>query len=297
MNKVNIENLIIEVKNKFKKISAYLRLMRFHKPIGILLFVWPPLWALWVAGQGRPQIKNIIVFVLGTIIMRAAGCVINDIADRKFDKFVKRTAMRPLTSGEVSLTEAVMILSILLIMALILALQLNLFSIALAVITLILSCIYPFTKRWISCPQLFLGLAVATSVPMAFAAEINHLTLSCGLIYLIALIWPVMYDTQYAMVDREDDLKINIKSTAILFGKYDIFMISILQIIILILLIILGFILKSGLNYFLISVIGSAVLFLVQYYLISDRNPERCFKAFLNNQWVGLIIFLGIVLM
>lgn len=284
------------LKNSLKKISAYLRLMRFHKPIGILLFVWPPLWALWIAGQGKPQIKNIIIFVLGTIIMRAAGCVINDIADRKYDKFVKRTAIRPLTSGEVSLKEAIIIFSILLILALILVLQLNLFSIELAMITLILSCLYPFTKRWISCPQLFLGLAVATSVPMAFAAELNHLTFTCGLIYLIALIWPVMYDTQYAMVDREDDLKINIKSTAILFGKYDVFIISLLQIIIILLLILLGIILKLGLAYFLISVLCSAILFLYQYYLISDRNPERCFKAFLNNQWVGLIILLGIIL-
>jgi len=279
------------------KISAYFRLMRFHKPIGILLFVWPPLWALWIAGQGKPQLKYVIIFILGAIIMRSAGCVINDIADRKFDKFVKRTAMRPLTTGEISLREAIILFSILLILALILVLQLNLFSIVLAVITLILSCLYPFTKRWISCPQLFLGLAVATSVPMAFAAELNHLTLTCGLIYLIALIWPVMYDTQYAMVDREDDLKINIKSTAILFGKYDVLIISLLQILILILLMILGLILKSGLNYFLISILGSAVLFLVQYYLISDRNPDRCFKAFMNNQWVGLVILLGIVLM
>ncbi len=285
------------LKNSLKKTSAYLRLMRFHKPIGILLFVWPPLWALWVAGQGWPSIKNIIIFVLGAIIMRAAGCVINDIADRKFDKFVKRTAMRPLTSGEISLREAGILFLVLLVLALILALQLNLFSIELAVMTLILSCIYPFTKRWISCPQLFLGLAVATSVPMAFASELNHLTVTCGLIYLIALIWPVMYDTQYAMVDREDDLNIKIKSTAILFGKYDVLIISLLQIIILILLTLLGIILKAGLVYFLISVCGSAVLFVYQYYLISDRNPERCFKAFLNNQWVGLIIFWGIVLL
>lgn len=297
MNKANKKYLLIELKNNFTKIPAYLRLMRLHKPVGILLFVWPPLWALWVAGQGSPQIKNIIIFVLGAIIMRSAGCIINDIADRKFDKYVKRTALRPLTSGELSLREAVILFSILLVIALILVLQLNIFSIELAVITLILSCIYPFTKRWISCPQLFLGLAVATSVPMAYAAEINHLTLTCGLIYLIALIWPVMYDTQYAMVDREDDLKIKIKSTAILFGKYDILIISLLQIIILILLIILGLILKAGLAYFFISVFGSAALFLYQYYLISDRNPERCFKAFLNNQWVGVVILLGIVFM
>jgi 4-hydroxybenzoate polyprenyltransferase len=277
------------------KLPAYFRLMRFHKPVGILLFVWPPLWALWVAGSGKPQIKHIIIFILGTIIMRAAGCVINDIADRKFDKFVKRTAQRPLTSGEVNLKEAVILFLILLIIALILALQLNLFSIELAIITLGLSCLYPFTKRWISCPQLFLGLAVATSVPMAFAAEINHLPLTCGLIYLIALIWPVMYDTQYAMADKTDDLKIHIKSTAILFGKYDVLIITVFQSTMILLLFLLGIILKSNIFYY-ISIFLSAVLFIYQFYLISKREPEKCFKAFLNNQWVGMIIFLGIYL-
>jgi 4-hydroxybenzoate polyprenyltransferase len=280
---------------RLSKLSAYFRLMRFHKPVGILLFVWPPLWALWIAAQGKPHLKNVLIFVLGTIIMRAAGCVINDIADREKDKFVKRTAMRPLTSGEVTLKEALMLFLILLIIAALLAFQLNLFSIKLALITLILSCIYPFTKRKISCPQLFLGLAVATSVPMAFAAELDHLTLLCGLVYLIALVWPVMYDTQYAMVDREDDLRIHIKSTAILFGKYDVVMISLLQGILILLLIFLGIMLKTGLFYY-IFIIFTAILFIYQFYLISKRKPENCFKAFLNNQWVGSMIFLGIYL-
>lgn len=276
------------------KLSAYIRLTRFHKPIGILLFIWPPLWALWIAGAGRPQVKNVVIFVLGAIIMRAAGCIINDIADRKLDKFVRRTAMRPLTSGEITLKEAVILFSILLIIAAILVFQLNIFSMELALLTLALSCLYPFTKRWISCPQLFLGLAVATSVPMAFAAQLNHLTINCGLLYLIALIWPLMYDTQYAMVDREDDLKISIKSTAILFGKYDIAMITFFQGILLGLLILLGMLLALSAIYY-VSVFICAGLFSYQYYLISKRNPENCFKAFMNNPWVGLVIFLGIM--
>jgi 4-hydroxybenzoate polyprenyltransferase len=276
-----------------QKLSVYCRLMRLHKPIGILLLLWPTLWALWIAGEGKPDFKITLIFILGVIVMRSAGCIINDIADRNIDKFISRTKTRPLTSGEVSLKEAYILFSLLLFIALILALQLNLFTIQLSIFALFLACLYPFTKRYIYWPQLFLGLAFAMSVPMAFTAILNHLNFISLIIYSIAVLWPLMYDTQYAMVDREDDLKIGVKSTAILFGKYEVLIIGLLQLIIISLLMALGIILKFNLFYF-ITVLFSALLFAYQLYLISDRVAEQCFKAFLNNQWIGMMIFFGI---
>jgi 4-hydroxybenzoate polyprenyltransferase len=277
------------------RIKAYLRLMRVHKPIGILLLLWPTLWALWLAAQGLPDHKLLIIFVLGVVIMRSAGCVINDIADREFDKHVKRTAMRPITAGEVSVKSAVILLMLLLGIAFVLVLQLNLLTIKLSLIAMLLAGLYPFTKRWTYWPQLFLGAAFAMPVPMAFAAQLNHLPMSCWIIYSIAVLWPMMYDTEYAMVDRDEDINIGLKSTAIKFGKYDVLAVALMQFIIVILWIILGTLQNLTVGYF-IAVFIATSLFMKQLSLIHDRNPQQCFKAFINNQWVGFIIFLGIAI-
>jgi 4-hydroxybenzoate polyprenyltransferase len=276
-------------------IKNYFRLMRLHKPIGILLLLWPTLWALWLAANGLPDIKIFIIFVLGVVIMRSAGCVINDIADRDIDKHVKRTAMRPITAGQITVKSAVILSILLLCIAFILVLQLNLLTIKLSLIAVGLAVLYPFTKRWTYWPQLFLGAAFAMAVPMAYAAQINHLPLSCWIIYTIAVLWPIMYDTEYAMVDREDDINIGIKSTAITLGKYDVLAVALMQLLIIILWIMLGIMHHLRLWYFT-GVIFAACLFIKQFFLICDRNPEQCYKAFINNQWVGLVIFLGIAI-
>jgi 4-hydroxybenzoate polyprenyltransferase len=269
------------INNKYK-INKYIRLMRLDKPIGILLLLWPTLWAVWKAGQGHPSLKIIIIFTLGVIIMRSAGCVINDIADRNVDKFVARTKHRPITTGEINLKQSLILFFSLLVLALVLVLQLNTFTVLLSFVALGLACLYPFTKRFLPYPQLFLGLAFAMSIPMAFAAQLNYLPKISGVMYLVGVLWPLMYDTEYAMVDREDDIKIKLKSTAILLGKWDVMFVGTLQLLILALLCI------TGLRYSLIII---ALLFSYQIYLIKNRNPKNCFKAFLNNQWVGLVLF------
>lgn len=269
--------------------------MRFHQPIGIWLLLSPALWALWIAGKGNPSFKNIVIIILGGVVMRAAGCVINDIADRNFDKHVARTKNRPLTSGQITLIEAQIIFLLLIIIAGILVLQLNQLCLMLAVLALFLAFLYPFTKRWVSFPQFFLSLAFGMGAPIAFAAENGQVTLIAGLIFLINMMWTLVYDTEYAMADKEDDLKIKIKSTAILWGTHDVLAILVLQVLMVILLAVLGVILKFYYLYFIF--IGVVVfLFCYQLKLISSREPQNCFKAFLNNQWVGLVIFLCIFL-
>lgn len=276
-----------------KKIIAYLKLMRFHQPIGIWLLLFPALWALWIAGEGRPCIENTLVIILGSVTMRAAGCVINDVADRNFDKHVKRTRLRPVTSGEISVKNAMILFFILIIFAASLLFFLNFLCFQLACLALFLACLYPFTKRWVSVPQFFLSLAFGMGIPIAFASQVNHLNIVTLYLYLINMLWVLMYDTEYAMSDREDDLKINIKSTAILWGKNDIAIVISFQVTMIILLILLGWILKLSPVYYLFILI-SVMLFLYQIKLISKRNPQNCLKAFRNNQWVGLAIFLGI---
>ncbi len=265
----------------------YLSLMRLDKPIGILLLLWPTLWAVFKAGEGRPSLKIIIIFTLGVILMRSAGCIINDIADREIDKYVKRTQNRPLAAGRINVKFAAILFFILVLMAFLLVLQLNFVTILLAAIALGFAGLYPFTKRFLAYPQLFLGLAFAMSIPMAFSAQLDYMPLECWLMFAVGVLWPLMYDTQYAMVDRDDDQKVNVKSTAILFGKADIYFIGFFQIII------LGLLFLTGLKYSLIII---ALLFAYQDYLIKNRERENCFKAFMNNQWVGLTIFLGSVL-
>ncbi len=273
----------------------YAKLMRLHRPIGIWLLLWPTLWALWIAGQGRPHVKILLIFIAGTVIMRSAGCVINDIADRHFDGKVARTRDRPLVTGRLTVRTALCLFFILCAMALLLVLQLNSLTIELSLIALLLAIIYPFTKRITYWPQAVLGMAFAWSVPMAFAAQLNAIPWVCSLIYLLAVLWPLMYDTLYALVDRQDDVKIGIKSTAILFGAHARLMIGILQIIILILLIVLGLILKLPWIYFG-SLVVAAGLNIYQQSLLRSSDPNAAFKAFQNNQWFGAVIFLGLLL-
>lgn len=276
-------------------IKQYALLMRLHRPIGSLLLLWPTLWALWIANHGQPTHPILIIFILGVFVMRSAGCVINDIADRKFDPHVARTAQRPLAAGHIKLIEAIILFIFLCIIALFLVLQLNIFTIKLSFIGLLLAIIYPFTKRFTHLPQLFLGAAYAWSVPMAFAAQNQPLSAICWLIYLTAVLWPIAYDTQYAMVDKKDDLLIGVKSTAILFGNYDKIIIALIQVAVISLLSLIGYIVDLHLFYNLS--LACAVLFILyQQYLIKDRLPDKCFAAFLNNNWLGFTIFMGIFL-
>lgn len=275
------------------KYKAYARLMRLHKPIGILLLLWPTLWALWLAAHGLPDIKVLIIFILGVVIMRSAGCVINDIADRNFDGHVARTQQRPLVTGAVTLKEALVLFSLLCCGALILFFFLNRFTQYLAIVALLLAIIYPFSKRYTHWPQLVLGVAFGWAVPMAFVAQTNQLTSTAWLLFLVAILWPLAYDTIYGMVDREDDRKIGIKSTALLFEKWDRLFVGVIQITVLLLLIRVGMLEKLAAWYYL-SLVIAALLMGYQQYLIKGRNPAKCFKAFLNNNWVGLVIFLGL---
>ncbi len=276
-------------------LKEYLYLMRWHRPIGFLLLLCPMLWALWIASSGHPDYKILIIFILGAFIMRSAGCVINDIADRRFDGHVARTKDRPLARGALTLKQAILLFVILCLVALVLVLQLNLFTIELSLVAILLAMIYPFMKRYTHWPQIFLGAAYAWAIPMAFAAQTNHLPVVAWLVFLTAVLWSIAYDTLYAMVDREDDLKIKLKSTAILFGKHDRLIIGLLQLLILLLLVYLGWHLRLSIIYYGSLVVG-AFLFVYQQYLIKDRNRDACFRAFLNNQWFGLIVFLGIYL-
>jgi 4-hydroxybenzoate polyprenyltransferase len=275
------------------KFLNYLRLMRLHRPIGIFLLLWPTLWALWLAGHGHPDIKNITIFILGVVVMRSAGCVINDFADRNIDGLVARTRDRPLATRVVTTRAALGLFLILCLLALLLVLQLNLLTIELSVVALVLAIIYPFTKRYTHWPQIVLGAAFAWAVPMAFAAQTNTLPTTAWLLFLAALFWPVAYDTMYAMADREDDQKIGIKSTAILFGRYDRLWIGIFQLLVLALLSYVGLREHLGIIYF-VALLLAASLAVYQQYLIKNRNPQNCFRAFLNNNWFGLVIFLGI---
>jgi 4-hydroxybenzoate polyprenyltransferase len=276
------------------QIKNYLSLMRLDKPVGIVLLLWPTLWALWLAGAGNPDKKTVAIFILGVIIMRSAGCVINDMADRHFDEKVTRTCQRPLAAGEMTMREAMIILSLLLSAALSLVCFLNQLTILLAFIGVILAGIYPFLKRITHLPQLWLGAAFSWGVPMAFEALTGTVPAQSWLLFLTAAVWPVIYDTQYAMVDRPDDIKIGVRSTAILFGEADRYMIGALQIIFIILLALAGAVFRLNMIYDM-SLAGVAALFIYQQILIKHRVPGHCFKAFLNHRWVGAVIFLGII--
>jgi len=276
-------------------VNAYFRLMRFDKPIGIYLLLWPTLWGLFLAKRGIPDIDLLIIFTLGVILMRSAGCVINDFADRKIDKFVMRTKNRPLTSGEVSEKGALILFSFLILMSFGLVLMTNFLTVQLSIVAVFLATLYPFVKRWSNLPQFVLGSAFAMSVPMAFSATLDEVPFSAWLVFLATVIWTVIYDTIYAMVDREDDLKINVKSTAILFGKYDLIIIFLLHLLLIALLVMISQEFQLG-NYFNMTIVMATLLMFYHQHLIKDRDRAKCFKAFLNNHYIGIVILLGIVL-
>jgi 4-hydroxybenzoate polyprenyltransferase len=273
---------------------ACTRLMRFHRPIGIFLLLWPTLWALWIAGLGHPNKSVLLIFVCGVIVMRAAGCVINDIADHRFDGHVARTRQRPLVTGELTVRTAWSLFIGLCLLALALVLMLNKFAIILSVVGLLLAMIYPFMKRYTYWPQIVLGAAYGWAIPMAFAAETQQLSPVAGLLFIIVLLWTLSYDTMYAMTDRADDLQIGVKSTAILFASADRFILGMLQLLVLALLTWLGLWQHFTLSYY-IALLFAAGLSVYQQYLIKDRDPARCFLAFQNNNWLGAVVWLGVV--
>lgn len=275
-----------------QKWIAYAQLMRFDKPIGTLLLLWPTLWALFLSVKGIPNLAVLTIFVLGVIVMRAAGCVINDYADRHIDGSVKRTSQRPLATGAATPKEAKWLFAILIFCSFILVLFLNTYAIALSFIAAFLAFIYPFMKRYTHLPQLFLGMAFGWSIPMAYGASIEALPLECWLLFLANLAWTVAYDTQYAMVDRDDDLRIGVKSTAILFAQYDNKIISLLQIITLCFLGTIGYLSQLHISYFAVLFIAT-LFFVYQCKLIKDRERESCFKAFLNNNYFGAMVFIA----
>jgi 4-hydroxybenzoate polyprenyltransferase len=277
------------------KLQAYSRLMRIDKPIGTLLLMWPTLWALWLANMAVPPISVLVVFVLGVIVMRAAGCVINDYADRKVDGHVQRTQNRPLPSGAVSSKEAKYLFVGLALVAFVLVLTMNLMTILLSVVGLALAWVYPFMKRYTHLPQVVLGAAFGWAIPMAWAAVSESLPFVCWLVFIANICWTVAYDTQYAMVDRDDDLKIGVKSTAILFGRFDKLIIGLLQLATLILMAWVGLLLQlNGAFYW--SLLLAAALFVHQQRLIAQRERQLCFQAFLNNNYVGLVLFIGVLI-
>ncbi len=279
---------------KKNKIIALIKLIRLDKPIGTLLLLWPTLWALWIASDGWPGITPLLIFTLGTFLMRSAGCIVNDFADRNVDGFVERTASRPLVTGTVSNKEAFGLFLILIFLSFLLVLQTNLLTIELSIFALVLASIYPFLKRYTNLPQLGLGIAFSWGIPMAFAAQKASVPIETWVLLLANLFWVVVYDTQYAMVDREDDLQIGIKSTAILFGEADRHIIGLLQLVCLLCLFWVAHEFSLGLIY-ISSIFLVAILFLYHLYLIRHRKRQDCFKAFKHNNWVGICILLGII--
>ena len=275
--------------------NAFWRLMRFDKPIGTLLLLWPTWWALLLAGEGMPSMANALIFTAGVVLMRAAGCVMNDIADRDFDPHVERTRCRPLAAGEVTLKQALGLFIILMLSAFLLVLMTNALTVKLALVGALLASTYPFFKRFTHLPQVVLGVALGWGIPMAFAAETTAVPPVAWLFLAINTVWSVIYDTLYAMVDRDDDLAVGIKSTAILFGRYDVLITGLLMAVMIIMLISAGTWLHLGWSWFA-GVAVVAGLFARQVYLVRERDRDACFHAFLNNNWVGLTLFLALLL-
>ena len=277
------------------KFSAYIRLMRLDRPIGAFLLLWPTLWALWIAGNGQPQAHIVLILCLGVFVMRAAGCVINDYADRNFDGSVERTKLRPLATGELSVRNALAAFILLLIVALALVLQLNRESLYVALFALGIASLYPFSKRYTYLPQFVLGIAFSMGIPMAFTAHQGSVPALAGWLVLANLLWVVAYDTIYAMVDREDDLKIGIKSTAILFGRFDKIIVFSFGLLSLLVLAWIGRL--QSFNYYYYGGLALALIHLLyQQWLIKDADTKRQFSAFLSNNWLGAFVFSGLVL-
>ena len=278
-----------------KKLKNYLLLMRLDKPIGIWLLMWPMLWSMWVSTDGEVNVTILIVFLFGVVIMRSAGCVLNDIADKNIDPFVKRTKDRPIASGKVSVREGKKLFILLMAIAFSLLFFLNSATKSLALVGSIITTVYPFLKRVISAPQLFLGVAFGWAVPMTFTANLGHINTTGWLIFVTAIFWAIIYDTYYAMVDRDDDINLPVKSTAILFGKYDLIIIGICQIIMIILLILLAKIMNATLWVYLSVFISSCIM--MHHQIISKRRQRNaCFRAFYNNHYIGMVMFIGILL-
>jgi len=278
-----------------EKLDAYEKLMRLDKPIGILLLLWPVLWGLWLAAPGAPRADIALIFVLGTILTRSAGCIINDFADRNFDSQVERTRDRPLAAGRVTPAEALALAAVLFLLAFFLVLFLNRLTILLSLVALFLAVTYPFTKRFLALPQAYLGIAFGISIPMAFAAHRGSIAPEAWVLLLANVFWAIAYDTEYAMVDRDDDVKIGIKSSAILFGRYDVAAVMACHAVFLGIMVAVGLWLQLGILYY--AGLALAAGFMAhQYRLIRGRDRKQCFAAFLNNNWMGAAIFAGLAL-
>ena len=277
------------------KLRQYAHLMRLHKPIGILLLMWPTAWALWIAGEGYPDLLVVFVFAGGVVLMRSAGCVINDYADRDIDPHVTRTRDRPIAAGKVTPLEALVLCAVLCLAAFGLVLLMNSLTVWLSLAGGFLAATYPFMKRYTHLPQVYLGAAFGWAVPMAFAAQTGGVPKTAWLLFVATVLWATAYDTMYGMVDREEDLKIGVKSTAILFGESDRLIIGVIQVLFLLALVLAGQ--SAGLGgYYYFGLLLATGLLLYQQYLIRERKPSACFQAFLNNNWVGAAVFGGIVL-
>jgi 4-hydroxybenzoate polyprenyltransferase len=278
-----------------RRVQEWVRLTRLDRPIGIWLLLWPELWALWIAGEGRPKPRVLVIFLLGTVLMRSAGCVINDFADRNVDPYIRRTKDRPLAARRIGPREALGLFAVLGAASLALAFQLDAFTLRLAVVGAVLTISYPFLKRFFPLPQFYLGLAFGWAVPMAYAAQAGVLPRVSWVLFVTAVLWACVYDTLYAMVDREDDVKIGVKSSAILFADMDRLIVGIMQAMMLFALVLVGRTMKFG-NWYLGGIVTAGVFFLYQQWLIREREPSNCFRAFVNNQYVGLVVFVGILL-
>ena len=276
-----------------KKLDVYERLMRLDKPIGVLLLLWPTLWALLIAGHGKPDWIVVMIFFTGTVLMRSAGCVMNDIADSQYDGLVERTRHRPLVNNEVSTKEAYLLAAGLSLVAFGLVCMLNALTVKLSFLALLLAASYPFTKRFFAIPQAYLGIAFGAGIPMAFASILGYVPPVAWLLLLANVFWAVAYDTEYAMVDRDDDLKIGIKSSAITFGQFDVVIVMICYGITLLILAMCGVWLVMGYAYYL-GLIAAATVAVYHYYLIRTREKSNCFKAFLHNNWFGFAVFAGL---
>jgi 4-hydroxybenzoate polyprenyltransferase len=288
-------SILIKAMTLSDRLSLYMQLTRLNRPIGILLLLWPTLWGVWIAGAGYPTSHIILIFVLGTVLMRSAGCAINDYADRDFDKHVKRTKERPITSGRISPGEGLWVAATLAFLALLLILPLNALTLLLSIPAVLLAASYPFTKRIFAIPQAYLGIAFGFGIPMAFAAQQNEVPLLAWILLAANVFWAIAYDTEYAMVDRDDDVYLGIHSSALLFGSLDVAAVMACYTIALGLLVLAGQLAGLGGIYFLGLVVAAGIA-LYHYTLIRQRQREQCFKAFLHNNWFGAAVFFGLVL-
>ena len=282
-------------KNITERLLQYAYLVRLHKPIGTVLLLWPTLWALWFASQGKPPLLHVIIFSVGTLLMRSAGCALNDFADREFDRHVKRTEKRPLTSGKISGKETLMVAGILALLSFALVLPLNRLTIELSFAALFIAILYPFTKRFFSMPQAILGIAFGFGIPMAYAAELNALPWQAWLMLLGNIFWAIAYDTAYAMVDRDDDIRIGIKTSAITFGKYEVTAIVICYILFLSIMAFLA-ILENLNVWFWLGWVVAAMCAVYHFTLVRTRDRMKCFAAFNHNNWLGAALFTGVAL-